>query len=121
MSEKPSLFQTGNFTLASGAKSNFKLECDALTDDDWQTLAMLIARNVGQFSEVIGVPRGGCELARALEKYLQDDGPRLIVDDVLTTGGSLAKYMTNPTDLGFVVFARGPLPLRVRAVMNVMI
>jgi adenine/guanine phosphoribosyltransferase-like PRPP-binding protein len=45
----------------------------------------------------------------------------LIVDDVLTTGGSLAKYMTNPTDLGFVVFARGPLPLRVRAVMNVMI
>ena len=119
--EAPNLFQTGDFKLASGAKSNFKIECDALTEDDWQTLAMLIARNVGQFSEVIGVPRGGDQLACVLDKYRRTDGPRLIVDDVLTTGGSLAKYMTEPTDFGYVVFARGPLPFRVRAVMNVMV
>ena len=59
--EAPNLFQTGDFKLASGAKSNFKIECDALTESDWETLAMLIARNVGYFREVIGVWRRGNE------------------------------------------------------------
>ena len=28
------LFQTGNFTLASGQQSQFKIDADALTDED---------------------------------------------------------------------------------------
>ena len=33
------LLQEGNFTLASGKTSEFKIECDALTQEDWSTAA----------------------------------------------------------------------------------
>jgi hypothetical protein len=36
------LFQLGSFTLASGKSSYWKLECDALADDDIKTLAEMI-------------------------------------------------------------------------------
>ena len=29
------LFQQGDFTLHSGERSGFKIECDALTSHDW--------------------------------------------------------------------------------------
>ena len=47
--------------------------------------------------EIIGVPRGGLVWADALRERLGDPGElinpmRIIVDDVCTTGGSLAEY-----------------------------
>lgn len=105
------LFQSGVFRLASGEISGFKIECDALTGDDWLTLAQLIAQT--PFGSVEPVPRGGNYLASLLSP-LCTDGPHLIVDDVLTTGLSIKKLM-GPDDIGFVVFARGLLPPRVRA------
>ena len=107
-----SLFRIGDYTLASGRRARFKIECDALMDEDWLALAELIAARVA-FSEAVGVPRGGVKLAKALAGFATY-GRRLVVDDVLTTGGSITKLM-GPDDLGFVVFARGPLPPRVRA------
>lgn len=112
------LFQLGNFTLASGASSRWKLECDALTDDDIATLAEMIRQMVGPFSSVFGVPRGGLRLAKALERYQELNGPLLIVDDVLTTGGSIRKYYddlgSKESFVGAVIFARGQCPAWVK-------
>jgi len=33
------LFQFGDFSLHSGSKSKWKIECDALTDEDVEALA----------------------------------------------------------------------------------
>jgi hypothetical protein len=101
------LFQSGRvWTLASGDTSNWKLECDSLVENDWETLAHLIAERAEPFGEVFGVPRGGTMLAKKLEKYtFRKGGPRLLVDDVFTTGKSLAEYRL-PGDHIWVVFAR---------------
>lgn len=112
------LFQRGNFTLHSGKQSDFKIECDALTDDDWEGIAQEIAKRV-KFRAVYGVPTGGLKLQKALEKYATKGDPELpptlpilIVDDVLTTGKSILEFAQNLGAegvwriRGFVVFAR---------------
>jgi len=111
------LFLRGTFVFNSGVEGDWKIECDALTEEDWQTLAMLISRRVGSFSDVEGVPRGGLKLARYLTAYMTPHvGPLLIVDDVCTTGGSLERQRAGRLHgengiLGFVVFNRGTLPI----------
>jgi orotate phosphoribosyltransferase len=115
------LFQLGDFTLNSGAKSSWKIDCDAFSDGDWQALAQMISEMVAPFQSVEGVPRGGLELARCLNRFRSAMGRHLIVDDVLTTGGSMERlrqkelknpyYTQNGTAIiGAVVFARGPCP-----------
>lgn len=103
------LFQQGDFTLHSGRKSWFKIDCDALTEDDWKTLARLIAER-HSFRSVVGIPTGGLELAVALQPYCELDVnlPVLIVDDVLTTGNSMnAVADTLKTNVvGVVIFSR---------------
>lgn len=117
------LFQLGDFTLNSGIKSKWKLECDALTDDDINTLAQMICQLIShRFSSVEGVPTGGLRLAKALSPFASISGPHLIVDDVLTTAKSI-KDMTDkfkgtgkkPEDvIGAVIFARGQCPYWVK-------
>jgi orotate phosphoribosyltransferase len=114
---KTSLFQQGKFTLHSGEQSNYKIECDALTYKDWQTLAGMIADRC-KFSSVIGIPRGGIALSNQLQSYISS-GPNLIVDDVWTTGGSMRPYLNNYDDIGYVIFARSPiLDTRVKALFT---
>lgn len=109
------LFQSGEFKLASGKISPFKIECDALTKNDWTTLAWLIAERAAPFSSVFGIPRGGLKLAEALEPYAAKGRyPRLIVDDVFTTGQTLEKW-TLPGDKVWVVFARQDPPKHINA------
>lgn len=122
------LFQSGNFTLNSGAVSSWKLECDALNDADWETLALMVRELVGPFGSVEGVPRGGLKLAAKLQPYCQKDYySHLIVDDVLTTGGSMERAKKTALDnrkisqrgvIGAVVFARGPCPPWVKALFQ---
>ena len=111
------LFQKENIILNSGLKSDFKIECDALTDEDWETIAYLISKEI-KFDSVVSVPNGGNKLAKALEKYSTNTWQRivLIVDDVLTTGGSMERMkkeiLLQPHNdetivKGCVVFARG--------------
>jgi orotate phosphoribosyltransferase len=109
------LFQHGTFKLASGRIAPWKIECDALTDHDWQTLALMISEKA-LFGEAVSVPTGGNKLALALTKYANPNSThRLVVDDVYTTGGSIRKIM-KPGDTGFVVFSRTPdLPADIRA------
>ena len=84
------LFETRDITLHSGEQSDFKIECDSLTDEDIETLAMIAAKRSPRFYEVHGVPTGGLRFAEALEKYIDPDSKSiLIVDDVMTTGNSM--------------------------------
>jgi orotate phosphoribosyltransferase len=109
------LFQQGNFTLASGAKSRWKIECDALTMDDWEGLAAMAMEFLPPFRLVLGVPRGGVPLAKCLGKHARlDAGPTLVVDDVWTTGGSMKRFIEQhlsypPQVFGLVAFARNPV------------
>lgn len=109
----PNLFQLGNFTLNSGAKAAWKIECDALTSRDWDALARMAADVLPPFGSVWGVPRGGLPFAAALDKYATCDcgGPRaahargefhtfsahrypaLVCEDVCTTGGSMERFV----------------------------
>lgn len=97
-----------SFVMHNGKPSDFKIECDALTDEEIETFAMLIAKRF-QFRDVVPVPRGGYRIRGALKKYCSA-GPLLIVDDVLTTGLSMEMERIEPSDIGVVLFARGPCP-----------
>lgn len=110
------LFKWGTFTSAAGLELDWKIECDALTKDDWACIAAVGARSLAPFSMVLGVPRGGLPLAKALEPYCSKSGRILIVDDVWTTGKSMQDFANNHDGVddwwfGFVAFARAPLPL----------
>ena len=106
-----SLFNLGQFTLHSGAQSPFKIDCDALTDADLEALAQIGAQMVPLFGKVEGVPRGGLRLKAALDKYADARWSQLlIVDDVLTTGGSMERQRNGRQAVGLVIFARGPCP-----------
>lgn len=103
-----SLFKKEDFIGHSGKKLQWKIECDALTNEDWKTLAFMISQKI-QFNKVVGVPRGGLQLAKELEKYKDPESKTiLIVDDVLTTGGSMedAKRGWQGNIVGYVVFSR---------------
>jgi len=109
MNKQKSLFCFGSIKLSSGMISSFKIECDALTDEDWQCLAYLISQNVSEFGSLEGVYSGGHKLAQYLYQY-RSSGPLLIVDDVLTTGASIEKQRNKRDAIGAVVFSRGKCP-----------
>lgn len=112
------LFQQGHFQLHSGTCVGWKIESDALCHDEWDTLALMLADVLPRFGQVIGVPRGGLQLAESLLDYITE-GPLLIVDDVLTTGASMEGFKQGqqdihgvfwPDPIGAVVFARSECP-----------
>jgi orotate phosphoribosyltransferase len=106
------IFWLGRFTLHSGAESKFKIDCDALTEQDLEALAWVLAEKLPPFLRVEGVPSGGLELARELERYCDENAKlTLIVDDVLTTGASMEEQRNGRSDvIGCVIFARGECP-----------
>lgn len=110
-----SLFSLGYFKLHDGEVSRWKIECDALTAADWQALADMAAPNIGSFKVVEAVPGVNAEkFAAALREYVLSDesdaNPLLIVDDVVTTGGSMEQQRAGREAVGVVAFARGSAP-----------
>ena len=86
------LFQKIFFISHAGLPLNWKIECDALTAEDWKGLArMIMDYETRSFGSVEGIPRGGLPLAMALTEYATV-GPPMIVDDVYTTGASFKEY-----------------------------
>ena len=110
-----SLFERKTFVMHSGELSHYKIECDYITDEDWDTLAFIISQKY-KFGSVHGVPRGGLKLEYALRKRCSKDSDIvLIVDDVLTTGNSMEEMrsvFSNPPEYikGVVIFARAKCP-----------
>ena len=114
-----SLFQWGDFTLHSGDKSWWRIDCDVLSDSEIELLAKLIHEKVGGFHSVIAPEShpgsAAPKLAEALKKYSVDWGGQskwviLAVDDVLSTGASLEELRVDDPILeykGAVIFARG--------------
>lgn len=104
----------------------FKIDCDALSSEDIECIARIIASKTS-FGIVEGIPDGGCRLAAELEPYVYPDAPFniLIVDDVLTTGASMEQRkammppQVHPDDvIGWVIFARTEPPKWVNAVFK---
>lgn len=100
-----SLIELGQYRLASGNQSFFKLDCDALTDDDILACAVLLHRRLPEFGRIEGVPAGGLRLATAMKEFATT-GPLLIVDDVVTTGGSMEKHRAGREAIGACIFFR---------------
>ena len=116
------LFESKTFIGHAGGELTFKIECDALTPDDYATLATLIGEKL-TFSKVVGVPSGGLPLAEALEQYCAETGPLLIVDDVLTTGTSMEEVRKQVDSdqeevIGLVIFSRGRCPDWVKSIFQ---
>ena len=108
------LFQSVDFVSHSGLDLKWKIECDAISDPEWFTISQMIMEISPPFKEAVGIPRGGTKLGNLLNQYGtgKRKDPICIVDDVLTTGGSMNEFLRkrhwrNPTDyMGWVVFSR---------------
>lgn len=116
------LFVAKTFTSHSRKELSWKVECDTLTSEDWDGIvaachdADLIPQRI---KSLVPVMRGGLPFLDAIMRrgdfLWSSSAPRLIVDDVLTTGASMRTHMPQSSDIGLVAFARGPLPPNVRA------
>lgn len=94
------------FNLHSGQRSSFLIDCEALTDEDLQALASLALPKIRPFGEVVGIPRGGLRFAEVLRQH-SGQGPRLVVDDVITTGQSMLDVLRLVNgSKGLVIFSR---------------
>lgn len=128
------LLKSGNFTLHSGEKSDWIIDCDALTEDDLAVVARMILRKYSRFSSV-GCPpshegSAAIRLKDMLAPLASDIRPKyrlLIVDDVFTTGSSMndiragEKLFREPKleIVGAVIFARRPTPDWIYSVFQV--
>lgn len=127
------LFKRGKFVSHAGAELDFKIECDALTDEDIECIAEYIVSKTDFRFMVQSIPRGGNRLAEAIERCagMEDcsipEAPFsiMIVDDVFTTGMSMEKAKAEQpvqvhTDdvVGWVIFARSETPNWVNAVFS---
>ncbi len=107
------LFIEEEFVGHSGGTLHWKIEMDALTNAEWKCIArMIMEYQKGFFQAAIGIPRGGLKLSQYLNEYATQNSndPYLLVDDVLTTGGSMEQYrdehLKEKDVIGWVVFAR---------------
>lgn len=125
--DKLDLFKRGNFALHSGGKSNWIIDCEALTEEELQTLAVMALERIPKFGATVGIPNGGLRFSKVMDKYCTpDETTLLIVDDVLTTGGSMRlkheKFLclgTYTNIIGLVIFARSTPDPWVHAIFRV--
>lgn len=123
------LFQLGDFMVHSNNQSQWKIECDTLIDEDYETLAWIVAMEWNlKYNGVKAIETGGHIFGTKLRKYQQNWTKRintlLIVDDVLTTGRSMNeiyevwKDAKNIRLIGVIIFARGKCPEWVRPIFQ---
>lgn len=106
-----SLFRLQDVVLHNGGKSEWIIDCNALTDEDLATLAKMATKILPEFGSVEGIPRGGLRFAAALAKYITPGSLRvLIADDVCTTGRSFVEHRSDASAIGIAIFSRGTCP-----------
>ena len=103
------LFIREDFISHAGLPLTWKVECDALTDNDYEALAKIVSEKL-TFRDVKGIPRGCIPFEKALKPYCTNDenDPLLIADDVYTTGTSMREVYEEGA-IGIVVFARNEI------------
>jgi len=112
------LFQKLDFISHAGIPMSWKIECDAITDDEWRCLAkMVMDHQTRPFYKAVGIPRGGLKFAEAMNEYASgnDTDQIMICDDVFTTGTSMLDFIKEEYPMWsmgqgyrWVVFARKP-------------
>ena len=115
------LFVIKDFISHAGIPMTYKIECDAITESEWEALATMIMNFQKEpFGKVLGIPRGGLPLQKALEPYAtgKDTDPLLVVDDVYSTGTSFIEFCGDDECLKWVVFARVPTKGGVKALFT---
>ena len=120
------LFQIGDFTSHAGLPLTWKIECDAITMDEWVCIARMIMEYQKEpFRYAVGIPRGGAHLGFALNAHATDDPNHrvLICDDVYTTGTSFKEFMKDELYkedevIKWVAFARRPTTNNVNALFT---
>ena len=119
------LFQKVDFKSHAGLDLTWKIEMDAVSTKEWKCIAHIIMEYSQPFREAIGIPRGGTALGQLLDKYStrKVSDPICIVDDVMTTGKSMIEERQRLVGMsagviGWVVFARGPVPVWCDAVFR---
>ena len=119
------LFTEGDFISHAGLPLSWKLECDAISPDEWKCIAkMIMDYQTQSFRIAIGIPRGGVVLGHWLNEYASGDAkdPVLVADDVYTTGTSFKeyceKYYPNEEVYKWCVFARRTPEYGVRALFT---
>ena len=107
------LFVEEDFKSHAGLDLHWKIEMDALDEAEWKCIArMIMEYQTEPFQAAIGIPRGGLKLSGYLNEYSTQNpkDPYLIIDDVLTTGGSMEEFkeehFKNKKVVGWVVFSR---------------
>ena len=102
------LFSTGKYQLNSGVISPWIIDCRALSEYDWEALALIAMEKFQlEFNNTIGIPRGGIALSKAMNPHVKHVKRMLICDDVYTTGASMRNYKDLYGDaVGLVAFAR---------------
>lgn len=106
------LFKLGDFELHSGSKSDWIINCEALSDGDLEALAALAVRALRSFDRVHGIADGGTRFAAAMEEHRTTtrSNRMLIVDDVMTTGKSMLDqrgyFSIWEETQGLVIFSR---------------
>ena len=118
------LFQKIDFTSHAGLDLTWKIEMDALSHREWECISHMIRELSPPFREAIGIPRGGNVLGKLMNRHGtgKKEDPICIVDDVLTTGGSMVECaeteFKGENVIGWVVFARGQMPEWVNALFR---
>ena len=111
------LFQKVDFKSHAGLDLSWKIEMDALSENEWKCIAHMITELSQPFRAAIGIPRGGLKLSGYLNDHStqKESDPYLIVDDVMTTGGSMEvfkkEHFNDKYVIGWVVFARSKVPI----------
>ena len=93
------LFIREDFISHAGLPLTWKVECDALSEGDYEALAKIVSEKF-KFKDVVGIPRGGIPFENALKQFASNDenDPLLICDDVYTTGTSMSCLLyTSPS------------------------
>ena len=119
------LFQDVDIIGHAGGKLTWKIECDAISDAEWQVLANLILHYEKRpFRVAIGIPTGATTLGNILNRHATGERqhPVLVVDDVYTTGTSVREFKEkNYADehiIQWVCFARKPTTSDVNALFT---
>lgn len=126
-----SLFEEKAFISHAGLDLTWKVECDALTDNDWYCLARrayeLLPHGQNRYAYI---PKGGYKFFKAYTAYIitqpvhfGEKPAYIIFDDVYTTGRSMGAYefllRSNGYEgpiIGCVVFARQTTPIWIEAI-----